>query len=125
LLTAVLDSSALLALVQGEQGTDVVVDVIDGSVVSAASWSEFVQKALRHADDGPRRVREVRSLGPALESVTPEDGERAAEIGAEAAHLSLADRCCLGTAERLGLPAVTADRAWLDAPTSAEIRLIR
>ena len=123
--TAVLDASALLALVQDEPGADAVVEVVDGSVISAVNWSELVQKVLRYADDGPRRVREVRSLGLLVESVTAEDGERAAEMWFDAGHLSLADRVCLVTAERLGLPAVTADRSWLDAPTSAEVRLIR
>jgi ribonuclease VapC len=39
--------------------------------------------------------------------------------------LSLADRECLALAERLGVPALTADRKWLEADVAAEVQLIR
>ena len=39
--------------------------------------------------------------------------------------LSLADRACLALAIELGLPAVTADRAWRDLDVGVQIRLIR
>jgi PIN domain nuclease of toxin-antitoxin system len=39
--------------------------------------------------------------------------------------LSLADRTCLALAGRLGVPALTADRAWADAQVAAEVKLIR
>lgn len=41
--------------------------------------------------------------------------------------LSLGDRACLALAIRLGLPAATADRAWVDlaAPVGVEVRLVR
>lgn len=41
------------------------------------------------------------------------------------AGLSLADRACLALARRLGVPAVTADRAWGDLDVGVEVRLIR
>jgi PIN domain nuclease of toxin-antitoxin system len=39
--------------------------------------------------------------------------------------LSLADRACLTLAARLGIPALTTDRAWAHAEVDAEVRLIR
>jgi PIN domain nuclease of toxin-antitoxin system len=35
--------------------------------------------------------------------------------------LSLADRCCLATAIRVGLPAVTGDRAWTTLDLDVEV----
>ena len=39
--------------------------------------------------------------------------------------LSLADRACLALAIELGIPAVTADRAWSKLDLPVEIRIIR
>ena len=41
------------------------------------------------------------------------------------AGLSLADRACLALASRLGVPAVTADRAWTTLDVGVEIVCIR
>jgi ribonuclease VapC len=53
-------------------------------------------------------------LGLRVEPFTAEDALIATAIYArDRGHLlSLADRCCLATAIRLSLPAVTGDRAW-------------
>ena len=39
--------------------------------------------------------------------------------------LSLGDRACLSLAERESLPAITADRSWLNAVSGIEVRLFR
>jgi ribonuclease VapC len=39
--------------------------------------------------------------------------------------LSLGDRACLALAQALGLPAMTADRAWAGLEVGIEIRTIR
>jgi PIN domain nuclease of toxin-antitoxin system len=39
--------------------------------------------------------------------------------------LSLGDRACLATAQALGIPAVTAERAWIDLGLSIPIHVIR
>ncbi len=41
------------------------------------------------------------------------------------AGLSLGDRACLALAQRLGLPALTADRAWKDLSLGIEVQVIR
>ena len=39
--------------------------------------------------------------------------------------LSLGDRACLALARSLGLPALTADRTWLDLGLGVDVRVIR
>ena len=41
------------------------------------------------------------------------------------AGLSLADRACLALATTMGLPVITADRAWADVSVDVEVELIR
>ena len=41
------------------------------------------------------------------------------------AGLSLGDRACLALAQRLGWPALTADRQWRDIQVDIEVRMIR
>jgi len=44
----------------------------------------------------------------------------------KSAGLSLGDRSCLALARRLGLPVLTADRAWADLPRlGVTVRLLR
>jgi PIN domain nuclease of toxin-antitoxin system len=46
-------------------------------------------------------------------------------LGRHRGVLSLGDAACLATARLLGVPAITADRAWAALPLGVEIRLIR
>ena len=56
-----------------------------------------------------------------------EQAEAAASISVatRSPGLSLGDRACLQLAARRGLPALTADRAWVGIDVDAEVQLIR
>jgi PIN domain nuclease of toxin-antitoxin system len=62
-----------------------------------------------------------------VEPFTAEDALLATAVYArDRRHLlSLADRCCLATAIRLGLPAVTGDRAWATLDLGVEVLAFR
>lgn len=45
--------------------------------------------------------------------------------GTRGSGLSLGDRACLAMARTLGMPALTADRAWAGLDLGVEVRLIR
>ncbi|HET7044622.1 MAG TPA: type II toxin-antitoxin system VapC family toxin [Gaiellaceae bacterium] len=124
---SVLDASALLALLHAEPGAPVVEDAVERAVISAVNWSEVQQRRVAHGVDGTGLRADVEGLGVAIEPFTAEDAEQAAELWAptRSLGLSLADRACLALALRLGRPALTADRAWLELDVGVEIRSIR
>lgn len=117
------DSSALLAFLQGEPGADAVESALAaGGRCSAANWSETAQKVrVRGADWGAARGL-LLSYGVAVEPVTAADAERAAQLWRSGSGLSLADRLCLATAERLGATVWTADAQWGSSESVRQVR---
>lgn len=66
-------------------------------------------------------------MGVTVEPLTAEDTAEAARLHSETRRsgLSLADHCCLAPALRLGVPALTADKAWQALDLPVEVELIR
>ena len=113
---AVLDASALLAVLYREPGSAMVERYFGLGVVSSVNLSEVAAK-LSDRGVGSQEVLEI-LLGLGLE-VREFDTELALMAGAlrevtRPLGLSLGDRACLATARRLRLPALTADRAWAE-----------
>ncbi len=119
----VFDASALLAYLQGEDGSAVVEAALEaGGACCAANWSEVAQKVHRHDRDWALSRSLLLSYGLVIEPVTVDDAERAARSWRSGQGLSLADRLCLALGDRLDAPVLTADRAW---GVSGRIRQIR
>ena len=117
------DASALLCFLQGEDGADKVERALaKGGRCSAANWSETAQKLIAHEQDWGLSRALLHSYGLAVEPVLAADAERAARLWRAGSGLSLADRLCLATAERLEATVWTADAAW---GSSTKIRQIR
>lgn len=123
----VLDASAMLALLHSEPGAEAVEDVLDRAAISTVNWSEVCQHWFAHDVDVVDLRADIEALGVQIVPFTADDAEQAAALWSSTRRLglSLGDRACLGLARRLELPAVTADRAWLDADVGIEIRPIR
>ena len=124
-MTAVLDASALLAWLQEEPGAEVVRDLLTDGLVTAANWSEVLQKTDQHGRDMNEVAILLQALGLEVIEVTQEDGEEAAQLWSRALHFSLADRLCLAAAKRLGLPAATAEVEWEIFQDDIDITVIR
>jgi len=124
---AVLDASAVLALLQREAGWDVVADHLDVSQLSAVNAAEVVTKLIRHGAVPDAAVEQVELLACGIVPVDRRLGLRAGALYDVTSHvgLSLGDRVCLALAERERLPVLTADRAWAALDIGVEIRLIR
>lgn len=125
--TAVLDASALLALLDGEPGQGVVASLIPDAVIGSVNLAEVVGK-LAERGMPETEIREALE-GLALE-VYSLDREQAYATGmlrpSTREHgASLGDRACLAVAKTFGLPAYTADRVWSKLDVDIEVRLIR
>ncbi len=123
----VLDASALLALLNGEPGADIVAETLPEAAVSAVNISEVVAK-LAEAGMPEEALREA--LQGLLLNVIPFDLAQAYVAGllrpsTKGMGLSLGDRSCLSLARVLGLPALTADRTWELLSAGIEVRVIR
>ena len=132
-LASVLDASALMAVLHDEDGASMVIEAIgEGSAISVVNWAEVLSKLAeggRNPRDAAAELRRAEGSRRALaiEPITAADCVTIARLRpvTRKQGLSLADRACLALAERLRLPALTADRKWAEADVAAEIRLIR
>lgn len=121
--TAVVDASALLAFVQGEDGSEVVeATLLAGACCGAANWSEVAQKVRAAGREWDLVRALLLSYPTSVEPVVADDAEWAARRWRAGEGLSLADRLCLALAERMDAPVLTADRSW---GTSSRVRQIR
>ena len=124
---AVLDASALVALIMAEPGADVVDAVAQSAAVSTVNWAEVIEVIGALGVSIENRREQVEELGVALVPFQPRHAEAAAAMWASTrkAGLSLADRACLALALDLGATAVTADRAWAKVDVGVEVKVIR
>ena len=123
---AVIDASALLALLNAEPGADVVADALPGGVISAVNLSEVVAKLCEAGV--PEKVIH-QALQPLGIEIVPFDEKQAYQAGLLRAStqdmgVSLGDRACLSLAKMLGVEALTADRAWAGLSVGATIKFI-
>ena len=127
---AVLDASAIVALVMRERGADVIVKLIEAGVATttptglAEALITCRRKGYNSSHDD--LVDDLRNLGLTIEPLVEADASemafllaRSDEIAArdkskaqKAGKLSLGDVACLAVAQRLGASAVVSDGTW-------------
>jgi PIN domain nuclease of toxin-antitoxin system len=125
---AVLDASAVLALINEEPGAEKLPpELLDRATVSAVNLAEVQGKlvswgwSLNEAwDDATGAVRHIAVF-------TSEQAKTAGSLITEARPLglSLADRACLALALSLNAPVYTADRSWKNLKLGIRIHVIR
>lgn len=125
----VLDASALLALLNREQGQEKVSAVMDRATMSTVNLAEVITKLARLGV--PASEIELILAGLDIDTVDFDLGmallagnliTQTQEFG-----LSLGDRACLAFAESQGYSVMTADKAWQNVQSflEVEIELIR
>ena len=129
-VASVIDTSALLAYLKEEPGAAVVRErLLRGAGASTLIVQELVSKLVEGGGDVEGAVRTTDDLGlTAFDLTRPLAIEAGAMIAVTRPRgLSHGDRACLALARALGLPAVTADRAWAEVagPLGVTVELVR
>lgn len=123
----VVDASAVLAVLQDEVGAARPASHLATGLLSTVNVIEIVSRLI-DAGAPPGVARRV--VGGLQLGIVPLDAAMALEAGVlrattRARGLSLGDRACIATARVLGLPVLTADRAWAELDLGVEVVLIR
>jgi len=124
---AVLDASALMALIRGEPGADIVVACLSRAIISAVNQAEVQTKLVSAGIDEALawwHIAEARC--PSV----PFDEDQARIAGAlvrvtRPYGLSLGGRACLALALQRKAAVYTADAAWKNLGLSVEVNVIR
>jgi PIN domain nuclease of toxin-antitoxin system len=123
--SAVLDSSAVLAVLNAERGADTIIVILNDAVLCSVNYAEVVTKLVERGvnlDDIETAMRLITSTVVDFDiSLARRTGTLRAETSKHG--LSLGDRACLALAERESLPAITGDRNLIGSVKSIEIQL--
>jgi len=129
----VLDSSAILAMIQGERGGERVEALLDSIEAGAdlqvyVSWVNWCEVLTRNRRDNPEVTADELTAVLAGVELVPFAGD-AAELAAGYAQvnqaLSLGDRACLALAKSLNATAWTTERLWTQCELDVPIEMIR
>jgi ribonuclease VapC len=132
-MTTVLDASALLAWLFAEPGMERVETVlVAGAVIHTVNLAEVYSKLAERGVTPAGAEHDLTARGILHQTLivdpgTPGDARRVGELRTltRPGGLSLGDRYCLALAERLGVPALTADAAWTRLSLPVTVTLLR
>ena len=125
---AVLDSSAIMAVLNSEPGQDIVLPLLQGAQVSTLIVAEVATILVRTGWRPEAAADRVEALEFVAHDFTYDRAVAAGLLMAKTAGrgLSLADRACVALALELDLPVFTADRSWaLVKNLGLDLHLIR
>lgn len=127
MISCIIDTSVVLAIVLAEPGCDLAAEIMPKSMISSVNLAEIVTKLIGNGYD-PVQV-EIKLAQLEL-VVSPFDQTLAITTGllrrtTRHKGLSLGDRACLALALREKLPVYTTDRAWAELDIGVEVRLLR
>ncbi len=126
---AVLDASAVLAMLQSEPGGEIVEQLLARGpcAISAVNISEVAAKLLERGVPDEVVMEAIASLHLEVHQFESEDAMATARLRAvtRTLGLSLGDRACLALARRLDLDALTTDRRWSDLSIGVSVVVVR
>jgi ribonuclease VapC len=124
---AVLDSSAVLALLQNEAGSALVSQLIYGALMSAVNLTEIHAKMIGSGFPAPTSWKRIVALQCDVCPYTEEQARIAAELiqVTKPFGLSLGDRACLALAIERKATVYTTDKIWKKIPLGIEVEVIR
>lgn len=125
--SVVLDSSAILALLQNEVGSLIVGPIANGSLLSAVNLTEVYSRMIGKRLQPSSSWRRIEALQCELCPFSSEQARIASELVpiTRPLGLSLGDRACLALALDRKATVYTADRAWKSLDVGIKIEVIR
>jgi ribonuclease VapC len=110
----VLDSSAILAVLNQEKGSQTAQTFFANGIVSAVNLAEVITKLIEQGHDSSSSMEAFNLLQLSVSGFDIAQARKAAELRPLTKHLglSLGDRSCLALAILQNATAVTADRDW-------------
>jgi PIN domain nuclease of toxin-antitoxin system len=126
-MTTVLDSSAVLAVLNREAGAEAVKERLADSLMSLVNTVEVGTKLVDRGMTAEAARDAIELLEITMVDFDQELAETAIELRDQtrAVGLSLADRACLALALREKATALTADRVWSNVDVGCNIEVIR
>jgi ribonuclease VapC len=123
----IMDSSAILAMLLMEPGSDKVAAVLSHAVLSAVNLAEVIAKLTQRGVPFSEANRMVRVLQLQIVAFDEAQALGSATLCTPTRPfgLSLGDRACLALAQHLQLPVLTADSVWAALHLGIEVKLIR
>lgn len=125
--SVVVDTSAVLALINAEPGADRVAGEIHGAAISTVNLAEVITKLVIRGASLEDASGNLAVFRFAIFDFTRALAEAAGALLSKTHRhgLSLGDRACLALGEAERLPVLTADRSWREIKVACEVRLIR
>jgi len=124
--TSVLDSSAILAVLNAENGAENVAPLLSDSIVSSINVAEVLTKLVERNVRLKNALGDFLKLGLEIIEFDVKQAAKVAELRPVTRHLglSLGDRSCLALAISENITAVTADKIWSNLDL-CKVKIIR
>ena len=125
---AVLDASAILAVIFREPGAEKLTDeILETAIASTDNLAEVQTKLIQKGYDPEEAWEDALMLKEPPEPFTADQAEIAGTLVSktQSRGLSLGDRSCLALAIALKAPVYTTEQAWRDLKLGVPIHVIR
>jgi ribonuclease VapC len=125
---AVLDSSAVLALIYGERGADKLTpELLANAVMSSVNLAEVHSKLVASGWDSEQAWEDCAGVVDQILPFTMDHARRTGNlvVKTRSLGLSLGDRACLALALEQDAPVYTADRSWKSLKLPIPVHVIR
>lgn len=129
--TIIIDSSAIIALLEQEEGYKIVEKNLNNAIISTVNLSEVITVINRKTGENQVAQQEALKLLRNTFSHIADFNYEQAEIAASLDQitkkygLSFGDRACLALAKYKNLSVLTADKVWRKLDIGVNIKLIR
>ncbi|MGB6744943.1 MAG: type II toxin-antitoxin system VapC family toxin [Terracidiphilus sp.] len=123
----VFDSSALLAVLLGERGGDLVIPILEGGLLSTVNLVEVHTRMVSLGAAAPHAWDSILNFQCEICPLSETQARIAAELvtATRPFGLSLGDRACLALAIERNAKVYTTDRAWKNLNLGIELEVIR